>query len=176
MISQLRFFLYFKKFHFPESNNENINEIINGSVDITFIFPEENDNISASMIIPEYFKRQGKKVRAVCVNSSGSYLPDNTFDEIVLLQSKEIKKRTVPGSDAVKLLSTLHTNIVVDLSRGEKLFFKYAARSISAAYYIGSEKTDAEKFYHFVFKSDKEIAGEFYNNFLICLQMFNGNT
>lgn len=176
MINKIKFFLYFKRFHFPGNKEKHISVLIKESKHITFILPEEEESITASLIIPEYYKNRGKKIQAVFINTSNSAVPVGLFDNTTELAAKEIKKSTLPAKDSQHLLENIDTDIVIDLSRGDKLYYKFTARTINAGFIIGAQKEDAEKFYHFVYRSEETAPAEFYKNFLSCLQMFNGNS
>jgi hypothetical protein len=152
--------------------NRPVAEFFKKSFTFLVFMPEDESDFSQSFHVLRFLD-QSKKHTTIFTNDFRiNLLPQAFRSRAIDFSLEDRTKFNLPSKKLISRLNNISVNAVLDLNRGENLFFSYSVNMVNSFYRIGFIKEEADKFYNIQIASEENSAENSYKNFLNCLQMF----
>lgn len=149
----------------------NFRRFIETSQNYLAILPENHEDFQTAFLLVEYLKNQNKKLTLFCPEFKLNLIQKRTGLEIITYELKDVSKLDLPKSGLKTKLKSMQFDVVINLSRQNRLFFNAAASLVNSKFRIGFRSENSDKYYNFQLSSqiNSEIS---YRNLLNSFKMF----
>jgi hypothetical protein len=152
--------------------NRPITEFFKKSFTFMVFMPEDETDFSHSFSVLRFLDQSKKHITIFTNDYRINLLPQNFRGRAIDFSLEDRSKFNLPSKKLITRLNNISVNAVLDLNRGENLFFSYSANMVNTFYRIGFIKPESDKFYNIQIGSEEASPELSYKNFLNCLQMF----
>lgn len=142
------------------------------SVDYFIILPEDDESFKNSLTVVQFLLDLHKNITLFVVDFRKNLIPDNTKHKIVSFEAVQKSKLNLPKQELIEQINKYPYDIVIDLNRGNNIFYSAIANFVKSKYRVGFNKEYAELYYNFLVLNDKINSDISYKNLLNSLKMF----
>jgi len=136
------------------------------------LMPEDEKDFRTCFFVLDYIEQLNKSIRILTRDYRVSLLPAKYRNKSIEVGVNDLNKLDLPNNKLNHRLSELRFDGVIDLNRGDHLFYSFISNLVKARLRIGFTKKDSDKYYNFQIANNENDSEKSYNNFLNSLKMF----
>jgi hypothetical protein len=152
--------------------NRPVAEFFRKSFTFLVFMPEDETDFNHSFGVLRFLDQNKKHITIFTNDYRINLLPQAFRSRAIDFSLEDRTKFNLPSKKLITRLNNISVNAVLDLNRGENLFFSYSANMVNTFYRIGFIKEQSDKFYNIQIGDEETTPEISYKNFLNCLQMF----
>ncbi|PKL84199.1 MAG: hypothetical protein CVV24_01110 [Ignavibacteriae bacterium HGW-Ignavibacteriae-3] len=148
------------------------NGIISSAHNFFILMPKDEKDFYHSLDILKYYLIHKKNITLFLPEHRRALIPENDKYKTVVFQSELKRRFNLPEKKLVDTLLGREFEVVIDLNRGEEVFFSTVANIVKSKIRIGFAKELSDRYYNIEIaekQSNPEVA---YRNYLNYLKMF----
>jgi len=147
-------------------------EFFKRSFTFLVFLPEDETDFQHSFEVLRFLDSYRKHTTIFTNDFRVNLLPPNFRSRAIDFTFDDRTKYDLPSKTLISRLNDISVNAVLDLNRGENLFFSYSVNMVNSFYRIGFIKPEADKFYNIQIADHEGPPEISYKNFLNSLRMF----
>lgn len=161
-----------KKYGKREDKHRQVNCFFGKTSKILIIMPVDKYDFVISLSLIKHLLSGNKEITLLIFDENEHLIPQIGSIRIEKYTQKDRGRFDVPGNDIRLRLGVQVYDAVIDLNRETDLFCSLCANLVFTDLIVGFDKSDADKFYNFLFIGTENEAEISYNGLLKSLQMF----
>jgi hypothetical protein len=161
-----------KKYLRKDVKQSSFNHVISGANDFFIVMPRDDKDFYHSLDILKYFQIHRKVITLFLPEHKYGLIPEKEKYKCISYLAAVKRRFNLPEKGLVSRLESKEFDIVIDLNRGEDVFFSAVSNIVKSKIRVGFAGELSEKYYTMQIaekQSDPEVA---YRNFLSYLKMF----
>ncbi len=152
------------------SEKKDFTSFFKNSFTFLVLMPSEEHDFNHALEVLNFLDEYKKQIYVMTYDYRVSLLPAKFKVKVHEHGIDDESQVGLPSKKLQERLRQMDYHVVIDLNRGENLFYSFIANTISAPIRIGFEKKGSDKYYNIQVKDESgEIS---YKNLLNCLRMF----
>lgn len=150
----------------------NYNNALLKSSDIFVIMPRNDQDFYHSLDLIKFLLNQGKRITLFLPEFKYNLIPEKDKYRFVSYQPQQATRFFLPDKTLESMLKVKEFDAVIDLNRGEDLFYSAAANIVKSKIRIGFSRQFSENCYNLQYRDWNNQLDTNYNGFLGFLKMF----
>ncbi len=151
---------------------QSFSQSFKNSFNFLILMPENESDFRNAFIVLDFLDNNNKTLTVFTNDFRVALLPVKFRNKTLSFSINEISKLKLPSNELITKLKKLHYDAVLDLNRGENLFYSYVSNIVNSKIRIGMEKKKSNNYYNLIFSDNIFESNIFYTNLLNCLKMF----
>lgn len=146
--------------------------IISDSHDLFIIMPKDEKDFYHSLDILKYYQIHRKVITLFLPENRYNLIPEKEKYKFISYLPQQISMFNLPDKNLVSRLSAKEFDIVLDLNRGEEVFFSAVSNIVQSKIRVSFEKEFSNKYYTIQISGKQSNPELTYRSFLSYLKMF----